>query len=118
MRVRSSLSSALSVRVPLSIHLQPRARFPHTGETDGPAAGLQFGPSGWSQQLRSFLAALLILLGALPPIPSSLAFWEQRVLMDEERFVQLARDILGQEAVQERLGAPIGGGGARPGGQR
>ena len=58
--------------------------------------------------MRSFLAALLILLGALLTIPSSLAFWEQRVLMDEERFVQLARDILGQEAVQERLAHRIG----------
>lgn len=58
--------------------------------------------------MRSFLAGLLILLGALLTFPSSLAFWEQRVLMDEERFVRMTQDILGQPAVQDRIAQRIG----------
>jgi hypothetical protein len=59
------------------------------------------------QTLRIILTSLLILLGSLLTFPASLAVWEQRVLMDEERFVAVGRDVLEQDAVQSALAQRI-----------
>jgi hypothetical protein len=53
--------------------------------------------------LRGSLAVTLILIGAFLTFPASLAWWEQRVLMDEERFVSVGNDLLEREAIQDAL---------------
>jgi hypothetical protein len=53
--------------------------------------------------LRNFLAFVFILIGALLTFPASLALWEQRVLMNEERFVALGKEVLQRDAVQDAL---------------
>jgi hypothetical protein len=57
--------------------------------------------------LRAILAALLVLLGALLTFPASLAVWEQRVLMDEDRFVAMGNDVLAEEPVQDAIASRI-----------
>ncbi len=57
--------------------------------------------------MRNFLAGLLILAGGLATFPAAVALWQQRVLMDEERFVAAAEDVLREDAVQEALAQRI-----------
>ncbi len=53
--------------------------------------------------MRAFLAALLILAGFVLTFPAVLAGWEQRVLMNQDRFVSLGTEILQDEAVQSAV---------------
>lgn len=53
--------------------------------------------------MRSFLAAVLILFAVLLTFPATLAAWEQRVLMNEDRFLGLSQNILSVAAVQEQI---------------
>jgi hypothetical protein len=53
--------------------------------------------------LRGSLALLLLLIGAGLTFPASVALWEQRVLMDEQRFIALGDEVLAEEPVQRLL---------------
>jgi hypothetical protein len=53
--------------------------------------------------LRSTIAGFLLVLGALLSIPASLAVWQDRAVLDEDRFVATANEALADDAVQQAL---------------
>jgi hypothetical protein len=53
--------------------------------------------------LRGSLAVLLLLIAAALTFPASAAFWEQRVLMDEQQFIALGDEVLAEQEVQRLL---------------
>ena len=57
--------------------------------------------------LRSFIALVFIVTAGLFTFPASLAFWEQRVLMNEERFITLGHEALERDEVQLALARRI-----------
>lgn len=57
--------------------------------------------------LRNSFAGFLVIIGALLCFPASVALWEQRTLASEERFVELGRDIIDEDAVQSAIAKAI-----------
>ena len=60
--------------------------------------------------MRKSAALLLIMIAALLTFPAALAAWEQRVLMNEDGFVDLGNEVLKQDAVQEALATEVADG--------
>src|SRR5262245_31730379 len=50
---------------------------------------------------------LLIIVAAVLTLPASVAAWEQRVLMNEDRFVEVGNEVLSKDAVQRELAKAI-----------
>src|SRR5581483_1882994 len=53
--------------------------------------------------LRSTIAGFLLVLGALLSVPASLAVWQDRAVLNEDRFVTTAEEALADDAVQQAL---------------
>ncbi|HLF76180.1 MAG TPA: hypothetical protein VJB57_01700 [Dehalococcoidia bacterium] len=57
--------------------------------------------------MRNSLALALIVVAAVLTLPAAVAAWEQRVLMNEDRFVSVGNDVLSKDAVQRELAKEI-----------
>jgi len=57
--------------------------------------------------MRKSASLLLIVIAGLLTFPAALAAWEQRVLMNEDGFVNLGNEVLKQDAVQEALATEV-----------
>jgi hypothetical protein len=57
--------------------------------------------------MRNSAALVLVLVAAFLTLPASLAAWEQRTLMNEDRFVQMGNDVLSKDPVQRILAREI-----------
>src|SRR5687767_1053576 len=53
--------------------------------------------------MRASLALLLLLVGGALSLPAAVAAWEQRVLTNEGRFIELGNEVLTKDAVQQKI---------------